>query len=139
MFEAKINHRSNQIGVQYVIISDEAGIFDAFNFIADRLADKGTAILSFIYTVSDNNVHPLFETELHILERRYSGKLTVQMMRMDTRNYWSKLEIIEATINSNTSPGINFLVFGNTGFVNYVSEILGILDVKNPMIKLKIA
>ena len=139
MFEVKLNNKRNRPGTHFVIISDEAGIFDAFNFITDRLADRGTAILSFIYTFSENNLQPLFERELNILERRYSGRLIVHMVRTDTNQYCCKQDIIEATINSNTLPKIEFLVFGNIEFINYLFGILQFLDVKAPMIKSKIA
>jgi hypothetical protein len=109
---------------------DEAGIFDAFNFIADQLAGKGTTFLSLIYTISDKNLHPLFEQEFSILERRYSERLIVHILRIDTKNYCFRQELLEATINSNTLPKMKFLVFGNNEFVNHVSGILRFLDVK---------
>ena len=133
-----INHKRNGNGFHFVIICDESGIFDSFNFLADQLAGKGTAILSLIYTVSDINQHPLFEKELCILERRYSERLIVHILRIDNKNFCFKQELLEATINSNTLPKMKFLVFGNTEFVNYVSGVLRFLDVKEFIINSKI-
>ena len=137
MFDAGNKCKRNGHGFHFVIMCDEAGIFDAFNFIADQLAGRGTAFLSLIYNVSDKNLHPLFEQEFSILERRFSERLIVHILRIDTKNYCFKQELLEATINSNTVPILKFLVFGNAEFVNYVCGILRFLDVKAFMINSK--
>jgi len=125
-------------GFHFVIVCDEAGIFDAFDFVKDRLAACwGTAFLSLIYTVSDKNLHPLFEQELSILEKRFSDDLIIHISKIDTTTHGFKQEILEATINSNTVPIMKFLVFGNVEFANYVSEVLRYLDVNEFMINSK--
>ena len=138
MFDAGNKCKRNGHGFHFVIMCDEAGIFDAFNFVKDQLAGRGTAFLSLIYTVSDKNLHPLFEQELSILEKRFSVDLIVHILRIDTTKYCFKQELIEATINSNTLPIMKFSVFGNAEFVNYVSGVLRFLDVKAFMINSKI-
>jgi len=137
MFDAGIKSKRDGHGFHFVIMCDEGGIFDAFNFISDQLAGMGTAFLSLIYTVSDKNLHPLFEQEFRILERRFSERLIVHILKVDTKKYCFKQEILEATINSNTSPKMKFLVFGNDEFVNYVSWVLRFLNVKALMINSK--
>jgi hypothetical protein len=125
-------------GFHFVIVCDEAGVFDAFNFVKDQLtAGRGTAFLSLIYTVSDKNLHPLFEQELSILEKRFSDFLIVHILRIDTTKYCFEQELIEATINSNTLPIMKFSIFGNAEFVNHVSWVLRFLNIKESSIDLK--
>jgi hypothetical protein len=138
MVEVGNKCKRNGHGFHFVIICDEAGIFDAFYFLKDQLSDRGNSFLSLIYTVSDKNPHPLFEQELTILEKRFTDDLIVHISSIDTTKYCLKQELIEATINSNTLPTIKFSVFGNAEFVNYVSGILRFLDVKPFMINSKI-
>jgi hypothetical protein len=126
-------------GLHFVIICDEAGIFDAFDFTKSWLgAGMGTAFISLIYTISDKNTHPLFNQELNILEKRLMYNLIVHISRIDTTKYCFNQELLEATINSNTFPNMKFFVFGNTEFVNHVSGVLKFLDVKGYMINSKI-
>jgi hypothetical protein len=138
MFDAGNKCKRNGHGFHFAIICDEAGIFDAFYFLKDQLAGRGTAFLSLIYTVSDKNLHPLFEQELSILEKRFTDDLIVHILRISTTKYCFKQELIEAIINSNTLPVIKFSVFGNAESVNYVSRVLRLLDVKAFMINSKI-
>ncbi len=125
-------------GFHFVIMCDEAGIFDAFNFVKDKLAYKGIAFLSLIYSVPDKNPHPLFEKELSILEKRFSDDIIVHVLRIDKGEYYSVQELIEATINSNTLPVMKFSVFGKAEFVNNINGILRYLDVNAFMINSKI-
>ncbi len=134
MFNAGNIRKRDGHGLHLILVCDEAGIFDAYNFLMDRLSDPGNSFISLIYTVSDKNSHPLFELELNILEKRFSADFIVHILRIDTSKYCFKQELIEATINSNTSPVMKFSVFGNTEFVNYVSWVLRFLDVKAFMI-----
>ena len=55
----EINVKGTDMDSHFVIMCDEAGIFDAFNFLKDQLAGRGTAFLSLIYTVSDKNLQSL--------------------------------------------------------------------------------
>jgi hypothetical protein len=139
MFEVGNKCKRDGHGFHFVITCDEAGIFEAFNFVKGRLtAGRGTAFLSLIYTVSDKNLRPLFVLELSILEKRFSDDLIVHISRIDTTKYCFKQELMEATINSNTSPIMKFSVFGNAEFVDSVSWVLRFLDVKAFMINSKI-
>ena len=138
MFDAGNKCKRDGHGSHFVIMSDEAGIFDAFYFVRDRLSDRGNSFLSLIYTVSDKNIHPLFEQELSILEKRFSDDIIVHILRIDPAKYYIKQELLEATINSNTLQVMKFSVFGNADFVNYVSGVLRFLDVKAFMINSKI-
>ena len=138
MFDTGNKRLRNGHGIHLIIVCDEAGIFEAFYFVKEQLSCGANSFLSLIYTVSDKNLHPLFEQELSILEKRFSIDLIVHILRIDTTKYCFKQEIIEATINSNTVPEMKFSVFGNTEFVDYVSGVLRLLDVKAFMINSKI-
>ena len=139
MFDTGNRCKRNVHGIHFVIMCDEAGIFNAFNFVKDRLAvGRGIAFLTLIYTVSDNTPHPLFEQELSILEKRFSHDLIVLILKIDnTKNYFNQ-EVIEAAINSNTLLVMKFSIFGTAEFVNYASEVLKFLDVQAFMIHSKI-
>jgi hypothetical protein len=134
MFEVGIKCKREGHGLHFVILCDEAGIFDAFNLVKDRLSVRGNSFLSVIYTVSDKNFHPLFEQELKILEKRFSDDLIVHILKTDTTKDCFRQELIEATINSNTLPVMKFSVSGTAEFVNYVYGVLRFLDVKKFMI-----
>ena len=138
MFDAGNKGKRNGHGSHFIIMCDESGIFDAFYFVKDRISEMGNTFLSLIYTVSDKNLHPLFEHELSILEKRYSVDLIVHILGINTTNYCIVQELIEATINSNTLPVMKFSVFGYTEFLNYVYGVLRILDVKPFMINSRI-
>jgi hypothetical protein len=138
MFDAGIKSKRDGHGLHLIIVCDEAGIFDAFNFVKERLSGRENSFLSLIYTISDKNLHPLFEQELSILEKRFSVDLIVHILRIDITKYCFKQELIEATINSNTLPIMKFSVFGNVEFVDYVYGVLRFLDVKAFMINSKI-
>lgn len=138
MFETVNRGRRDEYCSHLIIVCDEAGIFDAYNLLKDRLAGRGNSYLSLIYTISDKNPRPLFEQELSILEKRFSGNLIVHMIRIDTAKYRFKQELIEATLNSNTSPAMKFSVFGNAEFVNYVYGVLVFLNVDAFLINSKI-
>lgn len=129
MAEAGNRGKRDGYSSHLIIVCDEAGIFDAYYLLKDRLAGWGTSYLSMIYTISDKNPRPLFEQELNILEKRFPGNLVVLMKRIDTAKYRFKQELIEATLNSNTSPVMKFSIFGNAEFVDYVNRILRFLDV----------
>ena len=130
--------KRNGHGLHLIIVCDEAGIFDAFYFVKDRMSDGGNPFLSLIYTVSDKNLHPLFEQELSILEKRFTVNLMVKILRINTTNYSLVQELIEATLNSNTLPVMKFSVFGSDEFVNYIYGVLKFLDVEAFFINSKI-
>ena len=125
-------------GFHLVIMCDEAGIFNAFNFLKDQLSIRETTFLSLIYYVSYKNPYTLFEKELSILEKRFPYNLIVHILKIGTTKYHFNQELVEATINSNTLPIIKFSVFGNVDFVNHANGVLRFLDIKEFMINSKI-
>lgn len=138
MFETANKGKRDEYSSHLIIVCDEVGIFDAYNLLKDRLAERRNSYVSLIYTISDKITHYLFERELSILEKRFSAYLIVHIIRIDTDKYRFKQELIEATLNSNTSPVMKFSVFGNAEFVDYVYGVLRFLDVDAFIINSKI-
>ncbi len=137
MFDARNRGKVNSKGKHHIIICDEEGICDGFYYLREQLSGRGSSRYTLIYVVSDRNLHPLFERELYILERRFPVGLIVHIFRTDTAKNCFHQELLEATINSNTLPVMNFSVYGNEGFADHVSVALEFLDVKSTAINVK--
>jgi hypothetical protein len=138
MFEANNNRNTRKNKIHLVLICDETGIFDAFKTIKEYLGSKGENFLSLIYSVPENYINPLFERELSILEKRFSHNLYTYTVKVETGNYDSIQEFIEAIINSNTNLKMQFLIFGIAEFTDYVSEVLRYLNMDTFSIKSRI-
>ncbi len=138
MIKKENNKKLEGHGLQVVILSDEAGIFDAYNFLKEKLSCNKNFFLSLIYSVSENNINPLFEHELCILEKRFPVNLIVHVLWNGSSECLALQVLIEATINSNTSPAIKFSIFGTEEFVNYIAEHLMILDIDTQLIETSI-
>jgi hypothetical protein len=129
MFEANTNRNSKKNKFHLVIVCDESGIFDAFRLLKEHLGSKPEVFLSLIYSVPENNLNPLFEREITILENRFSHNLYTYTLKIEPGEYDHIQEIIEVIINSNTYLKMQFLIFGNEEFADYVSEILRYLNI----------
>jgi len=114
-----------------VIICDDTGIFKAFEFTKERLVEEENIWLSFIYAVSEENSHPLFEQELSILECRFFEYLLVFRQKIEQGTSCIKQELLEAVINSNTSKKIEFIVFGTEEFTSQLEDILNFLGIQS--------
>ena len=129
MFEATNKRNSKKNKIHLVLICDETGIFDAFISIKEQLGSSGDTFLSLIYSVPENYLNPLFGREISILEKRFSHNLYTYIIRYKPGEYDHIQEFIEAIINCNTNLKMQFLVFGNYEFVDYVSGVLGYLNI----------
>ncbi|MFH0841718.1 MAG: hypothetical protein V1903_03760 [Bacteroidota bacterium] len=129
MFEETNIRKSKKYKFHLVLISDETGIFDAFKIIKEHLGRRDEKFLSLIYSVPENYLNPLFEREIAILEKRFSHNLYTYTLKVEPGKYGIIQESIEPIINSNPNLKMQFLVFGNEEFVDYVSGILGYLNV----------
>jgi len=129
MFETTDKRKSKKNKFHLVLISDETGIFDSFREMKEHLGSTDVIFLSLIYCVPENYLNPLFEKEITILEKRFSHNLYAYTLKVKPGMYDLIQEIIEAVINSNTNLKMQFLIFGNAEFVDYVSGILGYLDI----------
>lgn len=138
MFEVNNNSNPRKNKIHLVFICDETGIFDGFKIIKEHLGCRCETLLSLIYSVPENYINPLFEREIRILEKRFSHNLYTYTLKVEPGKYDSIQEFIEAIINSNTNLKMQFLVFGNEEFVDYVSGVLGYLDIDPFSIESKI-
>jgi hypothetical protein len=129
MFGANNNRDSKEYKLHLVLICDEYGIFDAFSSIKEHLGNRSEDFLSLTYSIPENYLNPLFERELAILEKRFSHNLFTYTVKVEPGEYDLIQELIEAIINSNTNLKMQFLVFGNYEFVDYVSGVLGYLNI----------
>lgn len=128
MFEANKNSNPGKNKIHLVLICDESGIFDAFRMLKEHLGSKDEMFLSLIYSVPKNYVSPLFEREITILEKRFFHNLYTYTLKVEPGKYDSIQELIEAIINSNTNLKMQFLIFGNEEFTDYVSGVLRYLQ-----------
>ena len=129
MFEENNNSNNRKNNIHLVLICDETGIFDAFKTIKEHLGSRDEKFLSLIYSVPKNYINPLFEREISILEKRFSHNLYTYILKIEPGNEYFIQEYIEAIINSNTNLKMQFLISGNAEFVDYVSEVLGYLNI----------
>ena len=128
MFEASKNRDTRKNKIHLVLICDETGIFDAFKTTKEHLGSMDENFLSLIYYVPQIYLNPLFEREIAILEKRFSHNLYTYTLKAESMNDYLLQEIIEAIINSNTNLKMQFRIYGNVEFVDYVSEVLGYLN-----------
>lgn len=136
MFEAN-NNKNITNKSHLVLICDETGIFDAFRIIKEHLGNECDKFLSLIYSVPENYLHPLFEKEISILEKRFSHNLYAYTLKVEHRKYDLIQEFIEAIINSNTELKMQFFIFGFEEFTDYVSKVLRHLNIDTYSIKSK--
>jgi len=135
MFGANKKTEYQNNNLHLVLICDEAGIFDTFKVIKDCLTKRGETFLSLIYTIPNNILNPMFERELRILGKRYSHSLFIYKLKIESRDYELIQGFIEAIINSNTNPKMQFSVSGSGEFVSHVTRLLGYLNIDSCYIK----
>jgi hypothetical protein len=129
MFEEN-NHRNwRKSNCHLILICDETGIFDAFKTLREHLGSSGDKFLSLIYSVPENYLNPLFEKEITILEKRFSHHLYTYTLKIEPGKYEPIQPFIEAFINSNTCLDMQFAIFGKEEFSEYVSKVLGYLNI----------
>ncbi len=123
---------------QLVFITDETGIFEAFEQLKSQLSQLTTHFITLIYAVSERDInHYPFLRELDILEKRYSEKFIVHRLHTDSVTFYINniiQEFLEAIINSNLEPKLEFSIFGPDEFVNQITDILGFLNIKSTFI-----
>lgn len=138
MDNKKNKSKIGKLDSHLVIICDEEGIYEAFNLVKESLVVEENIWLSFIYATSERNGHPLFEQELSILEYRFFEYLLVYSPKIEFETSCFKQELLEAIINSNLSPKIEFILFGSNEFVDHADGLLRYLDISSESIKTNI-
>jgi hypothetical protein len=129
MSQAKQIEKEEQ-NTHFVYISNEDGIFAAFNQVKKELAKNEQTCLSLVYFVLAESNQPLFKTELGFLEKRFYHKLLVYYAALEPNAACLKHEFLEVIINSNINKEMQFLAFGNADFVDQVTEQLIFLGIK---------
>lgn len=118
---------------QLVFVTDEHGIFEAFEHIKSQLSQLTVRFITLIYALNESNCNFFpFSNELNILEKRYSEKFNVQKLHSDSITNSSNAliqEFVEAMINSSIDPKLEFSIFGHVEFVNQIADILNFLNV----------
>jgi len=122
----KVNDRYK---LHLVLVCDESGIFDAFNLVKKHLGSSNEVLLTLVYSISENLNNPLFEKELRILENRYTPQLNSYLIMVTNSDYEIIQEFIEAIINCNSDHKMQFKIFGDKEFVDYLSGVLEYLNV----------
>ena len=123
--------------IHLVLLSDETGILTAFNLIKSKLANSSSNFLTLIYSVSQLEDSPLFKTELNCLEKRFSHQLEIHYIINSTNiSIWKTIlqETLEVVINSNISTTMLFQAVGNVQLVEFVTERLYYLGIRENQI-----
>ena len=108
-----------------VIIADENGIAAVFPKVKEMLTDALDTAITVLYY----SHHPhFFQKELKILERHFFTKLYVSY---ESTSHLVNQEMIEAVINANTIPKMNFLISGGIAFTQKSKEILAFLGIQS--------
>jgi hypothetical protein len=129
MFEENNHRNRRKNNYHLILICDETGIFDAFKTLKEHLGSSDDKFLSLIYSVPENYSDPLFEKEITILEKRFSHHLYTYTLKIEPGKFEPIQPFIEAFINSNTCLEMQFAIFGKEEFSDYVSKILGYLNI----------
>jgi hypothetical protein len=129
----QLNSHLQSQNSQLVFITDATGIFDAFEQLKRELSQLTTHFITLIYAVNDKgNYHFPFSQELTILEKRFSGRLIVHKLYTDSVTFYINniiQEFLEAIINCNLEPKLEFAIFGTDEFVNQNGDILAFLNI----------
>jgi len=123
----------------FILISDIKGIGFAFNQLKILLGKNNNNYLSLIYYLFPKvSAHPLFKSELESIEKRFSSKLLVYYAHYNAPSFsdesCANQQILEVVINSNTLNQMQFQVFGNSEFIEIISERLHFLGIKENQI-----
>lgn len=122
------------MGIHYIFITDDLGIASVFPVIKSKLTDLDCQQVSLLYfSVSTEHV---FQKELQILERRFLTELYVSYISKEIEGITVfPNEEIEAVLNANTMPRMDFILSGNNEFIEKVKGVLIFFDINNVQIQ----
>lgn len=112
----------------HLIISDAVGLASIFPWLKRTLAAHAGTHVSLLYSSAQGDFH--FKKELTILHSRYAAQLFVYYLPGSNTEPDLQKEI-EAVINANTKPCMEFTISGNESFTGRVKEILRFLGIQN--------
>ena len=126
----------------FAFVTDDSGIYSAFELIKMKLKDGCNSFLSLIYSVNDPLSPPLFFTELESLERRYFSQLITYYEYSGgislPENSEMNQRLLEIIINCNTCEKMQFLLLGREEFVANVTDRLQFLGINSNQINSQI-
>jgi len=122
------------MGIHYIFITDDLGIASVFPAIKSKLTDLNCQQVSLLY-FSVNKEH-VFQKELQILERRFLTQLYVSYISKEIEGVAVlPNEEIEAVLNANTMPRMDFILSGNAEFIEKVKSLLHFFDINEIQIQ----
>lgn len=123
-----------EMGIHYIFITDDLGIASVFPAIKSKLTDLNCQQVSLLY-FSVNKEH-VFQKELQILERRFLTQLYVSYISKEIEGVAVlPNEEIEAVLNANTMPRMDFILSGNAEFIEKVKSLLHFFDINEIQIQ----
>jgi len=123
-----------EMGIHYIFITDDLGIASVFPAIKFKLTGLKCQQVSLLY-FSVNNQH-VFQKELQILEKRFLTQLYVSYISKEIEDVTIlPNEEIEAVLNANTMPHMDFILSGNAEFIEKVKSLLIFFDISNIQIQ----
>jgi len=122
------------MGIHYVFFADELGIASVYPALKKKLAESRYKHVSLLYC-SSNNRH-IFQKEMEILQRHFPSQLFVSYHSNEFFNTCLiGKEDIEAVMNANTMPQMDFTISGNEAFVEEIKELLLFLGIEKVRIQ----
>lgn len=126
----------------FVFVANESGIYSTFELVKSKLRNEQNSCLSLVYSISRLYPQPLFISELESLERRYPPRLITYYMYSRDQDLSDKpdmnQQILEIVINSNICESIQFLILGDAGLVELVTDRLRFLGIRPDQISSQI-
>jgi ferredoxin-NADP reductase len=113
----------------YVFIADEMGMASVFPELKMRLAEDRPTAITILYHSQNNQF--LFRKELDILGWHFPSRLYVSYEANRSDDSPLNQASIEAVINANTIRVIQFILSGNSGFIQHAKEILLFLGIRS--------
>lgn len=120
--------QDNMLNKHLVYIADEAGMASVFPELKQELAAAPSTAITILYRSANN--HFAFAKELNILERYFPGRLYIAFeSEAAPGNDISCQRTIEAIINTNIIPETNFILSGQTEFIEQAKTVLLFLGI----------
>jgi len=121
-------------GVHHVFFADDLGIASVFQTLKSRLSEPCDQHVSLFYC-SLNSQHN-FQKELKLLQQHFPCQLFVIYHSNEFAGHCIlQQDDIEAVINANTMPQMNFTISGNESFAYTIKELLTFLGIENVQIQ----
>ncbi len=125
----------------YIFVTDPKGIQLTFEQLKYELEKELDDFITVIYLVPREQSTPLYSSELDILEYRFIHKLLIYYIYYDYTNLIDQnlsQKILEVLINSNTGNVMRFFINGDKDLVDFTSDRLLFLGIKESNISTQV-